>query len=276
MDTIEQPAYLMTLKGVVIIGFALVSLLGTLILLVFFKHSKKVQAFERNLRDMQTKYEKALLTVQKEIVQQVLNDISMELHDNISHQLVLLRHDIESLNEGDLTKNDLLKHVNNIIVTTKNLSLYGFKLPKIKDSIIQSIKEDIERINKSKKIKIEFELGEFQMPLNELRKLYIFRVYQELITNVLKHSYAKKATVKLTGDDNNFILIVIDNGIGFDPTQTFTDRQGLEGIKSKCKLIQGSCVIESKNNSGTIVTIHIPLVELNNEKQHQNEQSKEI
>jgi len=276
MDTIEQPAYLMTLKGVVIIGFALVSLLVTLILLVFFKHNKKVQAFERNLRDMQTKYEKALLTVQKEITQQVLNDISMELHDNISHQLVLLRHDIESLNEGDLTKNDLLKHVNNIIVTTKNLSLYGFKLPKIKDSIIQSIQEDIGRINKSQKIVIELELGEFRMPLNELRKLYIFRVYQELITNVLKHSKANKATVQLTGDDSHFILIVKDNGIGFDTTQTFADRQGLEGIKSKCDLILGSYAIESKPNKGTTVSIHIPLLELQNSMQYQYEQSKEI
>jgi len=262
MDTIEQPAYLLTIKGVVIIGFVLITLLVTLILMVFFKHTKKVQTFTNNLKDMQTKYEKALITVQKEIVQQVLNDISMEIHDNISHHLVVLKYKIESHKESEMPSKELLEEINEIILTTKNLSLHVSKLPTLKSSIIQSIQEDIERINKSKKIKIELELGEFRMPLNELRKLYIFRVYQELITNVLKHSHAKKATVKLTGDDNNFILIVIDNGIGFDPNQTFADRQGLEGIKSKCKLIQGSCVI--------------PLVEINNEKHHENEQSKEI
>jgi two-component system, NarL family, sensor kinase len=263
MDLFESPSTFIDIKSLVIIGFVLILLLAILIISVFIIHTKKVQTYQNNLLEIKSNYEKAFISIQKEISQQILDDITMELHDNISHHLVVLKYKIEALFSDESTAKEVLNDLNEILINTKNLSMQGGKLPKLKNSIIQYIQEDIERINKSKKIMIQFELEEFLVPDNDFRKLYIYRVYQELITNILKHSRANRVKVRLTGNEDHFILSIEDDGIGFDTEKIDSSSSGLEGIRSKCKLINGTFQIESIKNKGTLATLQIPLKESN-------------
>jgi signal transduction histidine kinase len=89
------------------------------------------------------------------------------------------------------------------------------------------------------------------------RQLVLFRIFQEGLTNVGKHSQATRVDVELTAGKDEVLLKVTDNGVGFvNPRQ---DGLGLTAIKERAKSVKGSIYIESAPNQGTMVCCTIPL-----------------
>ncbi len=87
----------------------------------------------------------------------------------------------------------------------------------------------------------------------------IFRIVQEALTNVRRHSQAGKAEVNVTQDSDQVFIEIRDNGIGFDRAQVPDDRFGLRGIEERARLFEGSAVIESTVGEGSRVFVELPL-----------------
>jgi two-component system sensor histidine kinase UhpB len=87
-------------------------------------------------------------------------------------------------------------------------------------------------------------------------ELVIYRVAQESLTNVLRHAEARTATVELTRDDGLAVLVVGDDGRGFDPG---AGGAGLRGMRERALLIGGALEIESRSGGGTRVRLAVPL-----------------
>jgi signal transduction histidine kinase len=90
----------------------------------------------------------------------------------------------------------------------------------------------------------------------------IFRVVQEAITNIARHSQASQATISLTKKDGRLIVRVEDNGVGFDPDQAMNGRRqawGLHGMEERITLLGGKFYIGSKPGNGTLVLAEVPL-----------------
>jgi PAS domain S-box-containing protein len=88
----------------------------------------------------------------------------------------------------------------------------------------------------------------------------IYRMTQELLTNVVRHARATVATVTLCHTEGWIILRVEDNGRGFDTRQMKTTKQfGLKGLEERAELLGGRVEIDSKLRVGTVVTIRVPL-----------------
>ncbi len=92
----------------------------------------------------------------------------------------------------------------------------------------------------------------------------LFRVAQGLIGNILKHSDAKNAAIKLECDTSKCVLKIEDDGKGFDVSKlTRVDSSGrgagLFTIKERVKLVGGNCKVDSRPGQGTRVTVNIPL-----------------
>ena len=89
-------------------------------------------------------------------------------------------------------------------------------------------------------------------------KLYF--IVSELFNNIIKHSDAKKAHIKLSEKQNQFTIMIHDNGIGFE-TEKLKEVEGfgLNRIRARIKKYKGSIVINSKPNEGTSIKIQIPL-----------------
>ena len=86
----------------------------------------------------------------------------------------------------------------------------------------------------------------------------VFRVVQEALTNVQRHSGARTAGVLVTCPGDCIRVLVEDDGVGFDPG-TATDRLGLAGIHERIALVGGTVTIESTPGEGAVVSVEIPL-----------------
>jgi len=94
--------------------------------------------------------------------------------------------------------------------------------------------------------------------LSDSQKIVLFRVVQEALSNVRKHSEAKGVSVLLSSRRTFVDLTITDNGCGFDPRRLATDRLGLAGISERVRLLGGAVEIETSPGKGTIVRATLP------------------
>lgn len=91
-------------------------------------------------------------------------------------------------------------------------------------------------------------------------EITIFRIVQELVTNIVKHSKATEAHISLTQHDDSLNIVVEDNGKGFKYDKTKSENgMGLSSIRRRVTFINGSFDVESSPNQGTTILIDIPL-----------------
>ncbi|PQJ19922.1 sensor histidine kinase, partial [Tenacibaculum sp. SG-28] len=91
-------------------------------------------------------------------------------------------------------------------------------------------------------------------------EITIFRIVQELVTNIIKHAAATKATINLSQFDKNLSIIIEDNGIGFDQTTITTEKGiGMASIQKRITHLEGTFTLDSTVGKGTSILIDIPL-----------------
>jgi signal transduction histidine kinase len=86
----------------------------------------------------------------------------------------------------------------------------------------------------------------------------IFRIFQECLTNVMRHAQAKSARVALYEEDGDLVLVVADDGKGFRESD-LSDSLGLLGMKERAQVCGGNLEIASTPGKGTTVTLRVPL-----------------
>ena len=89
----------------------------------------------------------------------------------------------------------------------------------------------------------------------------VFRIVQESLTNVQRHSGSKRAKVSLTGNDDRLNLEVKDWGVGFEPEEVDESHFGLRGIRERARLLGGKAVVDTSLGHGTRIEVDLPLLE---------------
>ena len=89
----------------------------------------------------------------------------------------------------------------------------------------------------------------------------IYRIAQEAMTNVARHSDAKSLRVALRHLLGALTLTIADDGHGFDPTQVNDTRYGLKGLRERAEMIGASLHVDSQLKTGTTIKLVVPLVE---------------
>jgi signal transduction histidine kinase len=106
---------------------------------------------------------------------------------------------------------------------------------------------------------VTFEHPEKFQRLDAVLEGTLFRIVQEALTNVYRHSQATSARVQLMQNDNRLTLVVEDSGIGFDPREVSGRQFGLRGIRERARLFGGTAQIRSSPGCGTRVVVELPL-----------------
>lgn len=140
--------------------------------------------------------------------------------------------------------------------------IYDLRPPLLDDlGFIPAIQKYVERFAEETGISAKVDARDIQA-VPEATEMALFRVIQEALTNVRRHSKATKANVVLDEDDRSLKLVVSDNGQGFCVEKLTSDGQphfGLETMRERLLMCRGTFLIESRRGHGTMVRGEVPL-----------------
>src|SRR5439155_19723700 len=110
-------------------------------------------------------------------------------------------------------------------------------------------------------IKIHWITNLQNLQLSEYTSVSIYRIVQELIQNTIKHSMAKNLKIEWKKEDNKYVLITEDDGVGFDHSLKLKESMGfgLRSLMNRIEMINGEMFIESAKGKGACYRIEIPV-----------------
>ena len=195
-------------------------------------------------------------------------NISREIHDELGQLLTVLKMDVSWLNkkiggENSMVKEKLSEILNLVDTTVRSIRRIASELrPTLLDDLglYAAMEWHLEEFERRSGIRRELVIPENELALSDSLKIGIFRIFQESLTNVARHSEAKNVNVSLLQKDNQLILTIRDNGIGFEEGPMTTKKTlGLLGMKERSMMMGGVYNISSAKGTGTTVTVIIPL-----------------
>jgi signal transduction histidine kinase len=258
------------LKIVVITLLCSLIILGLAITILFLieKYKKRLYLSAQKIELLKLDFEKKILETQLEIQESTFNQISSEIHDNISLGLTLSK--LQITNYLDKKEENFEKLILAVDLISKSLidlndiskSLDGNKL--LEYGLIDAIESEISVLQKTGIYDVDLVIIGEPFFLDQKMDLVILRIMQEACNNILKHAQANNIRVELHFEPELFKMKVIDNGIGFDQIKVNEKKQirkmsGLKNVYSRSEIVGGKFEIISKENSGTTILISIPL-----------------
>ena len=198
--------------------------------------------------------------------------IAAELHDSIGQSLAMIKNSVvqsaeEATDEKTRRQLDLITaQTTQTIGEVREISynLRPYLLENL--GLTKAVRSLLNKIAETSQIKIQIELDDVDDLFEPESEMSIYRIIQENLTNILKHSDATEAQVLLKKSERNLTILISDDGVGFDPNATnnkINDEGGfgLLGISERVKMLGGTQEIESEIGVGTNVLIKIPLRE---------------
>jgi len=125
--------------------------------------------------------------------------------------------------------------------------------------LINSLIALTSRADRQSGVRIERRLSAQLPPLSTELELVIYRVAQEALTNVLRHAQAAHCRIELEGNDQAVELRVIDDGVGMASPHVSTETIGIEGMRERALLANGTLDIDARPSRGTQVTLRLPV-----------------
>jgi two-component system sensor histidine kinase UhpB len=195
--------------------------------------------------------------------------VAREVHDDAIQRLVFVKHELDQLGSSGHGLDDArLHHLEGIRSEVQDLAdalrtlahrLHPSAIEQAGLSVaLAQLAEEMERASD---LHVELDLPDALLPLSREARLALFRVAQESLRNVVRHSGVKRASVRLRRVGIQAELVVKDSGAGFDPEAGPRAGIGLVGIDERARLVGGSARIHSAPGSGTMVTVRVPLEE---------------
>ena len=193
--------------------------------------------------------------------------ISHEVHDELGQLLTALKMDLAYLKRSgredeevfeEKTKS-MLSLTNSAIKTVQAIST---KLrPGILDDLglIAAVEWQAEDFQKRSGVKVRLNVPRHELAIDGDRSTVLFRILQEAMTNVARHSKANEVEVTLSSTSDELFLSVADNGVGITDEQLRNPRSiGLLGIRERLHPFKGTCTIQRRETGGTEVKVRLP------------------
>ena len=194
--------------------------------------------------------------------------IARELHDDTAQSLtsilVRLRLLERSVDDSEVRQNiaELRELTGNALDSVRRMAV-DLRPTALDDlGLVAALRSYVEKFSTRWPIRIEFSSNGLQRRLPAEVELVMYRIVQEALSNVAKHSGARSVQVALSRRRNAATAVVSDDGRGFDIDKVIGSRRGglgLFGMKERLALVGGSLQIESGDRGGTQVTARVPL-----------------
>jgi signal transduction histidine kinase len=212
----------------------------------------------------------ALLRERQELLEAVVRaqeeerrHLARELHDEIGQALTGLQLQLAAsargqngraaAQEAEQIVRDLTARVSNLSVDLRPSALDTLGL-------LPALLSHVERYQARTGLHIDLRHVGLDRRFPPPVEITAYRVVQEALTNIVRHSGARSATVQLLADDDTLTLAVRDDGHGFD-LHTSRRTGGLSGMRERVELLGGTVTIDTAPDEGTLITAELPLHE---------------
>ncbi|ELR68250.1 hypothetical protein C900_00604 [Fulvivirga imtechensis AK7] len=225
-----------------------------------------IEGFVMDITDRRLAQEKIIST----IIETEDNErarIAKELHDTLGQKLTTVSLNFNSLKKDIEPNNGILKKLNTGLnylkeairdsreiahnLMPQSIDDFGYVLS------VQSLLADIETVSS---VKFDFydNLKEERLPKNT--ELHLYRITQEAVNNIIKYSKAQTASIQLMKYDEEVILTIEDDGVGFDAGNKINEGNsfGLKSMLNRVNSLSGTLQIESGKGKGTVIIVEIP------------------
>ena len=190
--------------------------------------------------------------------------IAKDLHDSLGGLLstvkahfTTIQHEIKELSQFDLTgrTNSLIDEACiEVRRISHNMMPHALSLSGLKGAI-----EDLGEYLSEEGYETTVEISNLPKGLDTTKEVMIYRLVQEIISNIRKHANAKHVLIQLIGHGNEINLIIEDDGVGFDYEKAAAKGGlGLKSINSRVQYLDGAIHWDTQANKGTSLTINIP------------------
>lgn len=215
---------------------------------------------------------RALAARAEQVREEERSSLSREIHDQLGQQLTALKMELKWIHarlpagrDGLAARVDAAMHLVDETVETARRIATGLR-PAISDQLglAAAIEWQVQDFRRRSGLRCRLQLPRTFPPLDQDRATAMFRVLQELLSNVLRHAEATRVTVTLQARAGAVALVVEDNGKGMGQTlPSGAHALGFLGMQERLRPFGGTVGVEARRTSGARVTATIPLAEGN-------------
>jgi len=266
-----MPTEAQAIELVILIGSSICLGLISLIVMFLFFYQKRYFQQERAILQIKEQASKEILKAQLEIRENTLNGVAREIHDNSGQILSLIKLNINQILDGarnNVAPRELLMETKTLVTDAisdlRNLSrsLSSDTIEKL--GFETALKNQFEKIKKSGHYKCSLLIEGHSQRLGLEKEIILFRMTQEIIQNILKHSHAVQILTVVRYDPDQFTITIVDDGIGFDINEVNSHPSsekgsGLDNLNSRAQLIGANLQVITRKGEGTQITIRLPL-----------------
>jgi PAS domain S-box-containing protein len=204
-------------------------------------------------------------------IEEERNQIALNLHDDLGQKLTAINLDIAWLKGrvGVQSKTVLEKFeemstmIKETIESIKETSSFLRPAILFDLGLVPAIKSQLDKFEKQTGIKCHFYFRPQDFLLEDRLALILYRILQESLTNIARHSGASKADVNLYVLENKIEMIIKDDGTGIEKNKVNSFKSlGIAGIKERVKSVDGRITITGVHGSGTLIRVAIPLLKM--------------
>ncbi len=206
-------------------------------------------------RKQKEQFAQQLLNAQEEERQRIAKD----LHDSVGQNILFIKNQLQSPNKNESA---LLQSIDTALEEVRNISknLYPNQLEKY--GLAKAVQTLSEQVNKTTGIFISSDMKGIDEALNKNVQINFYRIIQEFINNTLKHANATSIRITTELNSKEIVLLVQDNGKGFDTNILQSKAHnsfGILNMEERIKMLKGNVTIESEKGKGTKSRFTIPI-----------------
>lgn len=243
----------------IVIASAFIFLFAFATLLFYFQFTRKKQRLKLNQQLLEKRYQQELLEVGMEVQEHTFQHISQDIHDSVGQMLSLAKLNLSILameHQHLHAIKEIRDQISEAIHQLRQISM-GFQGDRLLEKgLLHGIEFLVMQMSKTGLFNIQLDAEMEWIAINKNDSVFIYRIFQELMQNIIRHSGATDISITIHESAENYLFLVSDNGHGFSINhQKPGNGIGLRSMQQRAALIGAQLTIDSKPEKGTLVSI---------------------
>jgi two-component system, NarL family, sensor kinase len=262
---IQEQQFNLKKKNYLLLAISSLLLLGLLLGYFIYARNKIKQqaAIHKATHEQEIKATAAVMEAEENERQRIAKD----LHDGVGQMMSAAKMNLSAFSNEITFNNEEQKHSFEQIISLVDESCKEVRtvshqmMPNmlLRSGLGKAVADFIDKIDR-RIIKVHLHIEGLQERLPELIEIVLYRVVQECVNNVIKHSGASDLDIAIIKDRDGVSATIEDNGTGFNPQQLSAEAgMGLNNMKARVEYVKGTIEFDTAPGKGTVVAIHIPL-----------------